>query len=40
MKLGSFGENLVFSQEKIQTKVVLESDFSREICRRADDEGT
>lgn len=32
MKLGSFGENLVFSREKIQTKVVLESDFSKEIC--------
>ncbi|GET45593.1 cupin domain-containing protein [Capnocytophaga felis] len=31
MKLSSFSENLVFSQEKIHTQVVLESDFSKEI---------
>lgn len=31
MKLASFSDNLVFSEEKIQTQVVLESEFSKEI---------
>lgn len=31
MKLASFNENLVFSDEKIMTQVVLESEFSKEI---------
>lgn len=31
MKLASFNENLIFSEEKILTQVVLESEFSKEI---------
>ncbi|MDO4230081.1 MAG: cupin domain-containing protein [Capnocytophaga sp.] len=31
MKLASFNDNLVFSEEKITTQVILESDFSKEI---------
>ncbi|MDO5104313.1 cupin domain-containing protein [Capnocytophaga sp.] len=31
MTVNSFTDNLVFSSEKIQTQVVLESDFSKEI---------
>ncbi len=31
MKLASFSENLIFSEEKIMTQVILESEFSKEI---------
>lgn len=31
MTINSFADKLIFSEEKIQTQVVLESDFSKEI---------